>query len=187
MNKQQLNFDLLSAKDAQTRFAFLKNLMVLAEKDPNTLLPVSDQIAELLHHKNSIFQWTAIGIIGQLAAADKENITAKWYPELIKMLHCGKLITCNSAIAALGKIAAVKPEWKSGIIKEFIAISGDTFETEECKAISMGKVILEFEQFPEDIKNNKDALYFIEEAGLSQRNATRKKAEHLLKRLNIMA
>jgi hypothetical protein len=62
-------------------------------------------------------------------------------------------------------------------------VSKDKFETEECKNIAIGKVILTLGEFPDDIKDDRKILIFIKQAQHSTRNATKKKADTLMKKL----
>jgi hypothetical protein len=86
----------------------------------------------------------------------------------------------------LGLIAKNKPELRHSIINELLSISKDQFDTEECKNIATGKVLETLKNFLDDIRNNKDVITFIEQAKNNTRNATRKKAETLFKRISAL-
>jgi hypothetical protein len=120
--------------------------------------------------------------IGYLSAVDKDNRVEGLMSDLIQMLHGGMLITCNHAIFAPGLIYQNKPNLKDLIIKELISIPHDKFETDACKNIATEKVLEAIKPFVSDIKNDQSVMTFIENATKSERNATKKKAEQLLKK-----
>jgi len=173
----------LNSKDPKVKYGFAKELLKIGAESPGQLYAYFDYWRDLLSGTNNILRWTAIDIIGYLSAVDKENKTDGEIENLIGLLHGGHLITSNHAVFALGLIAKNKPEQRTRIIKELIAVSKDTFETEECKKISTGKVVVTLSGFLDDIRENKAVLNFIKQAQRSTRNATKKKADSLMKRL----
>ena len=70
---------------------------------------------------------------------------------------------------------------------ELIAISKDTFDTEECKNIATGKVLDAFKPFISEIKDNTGIMEFIENAAKNTRNSTKKRAEQLLKKIEKLS
>lgn len=173
----------LNDPDPKVRYGYGKELMALAKEQPAALYSSFDVWVEMLDNKNNIWKWTALDILGYLSAVDKGGKIDAVYPKIVKMLHGGHLITCGHAIFALGLIAQNKPEYFNKVIKEYIAISKDAFDTEECKRIAMGHVIKNLKPFVGDIKNNKPMLRFIENAAHCGRNATEKKAKLLMRKI----
>jgi hypothetical protein len=181
--KDQLDFSLLESKDPKIKYGFAKELLQIAKCDPGVLIPYLDVIIQHLNNKNNIIKWTAIDLIGYLSAEDNTDKTRDLIPDLVTLLHGGHLITTNHCIFALGKIADNKPEYKEYILQEFLKITNDTFDTEECKHIAVGKVL---DVLKPDIKNyehNKKVVSFIKKASVSTRNATLKKALLLLNKI----
>lgn len=177
------DFEKLESKDPKIKYGFARELLQMAKHDPGVLLPYLDVIIHHLKNKNNIIKWTAIDLIGYLSAEDNTNKTLDLIPDLVTLLHGGHLITTNHCIFALDKIADNKTEYKEYILQEFLKITNDTFDTEECKNIAVGKVL---DVLKPDIKNyehNKEVLSFIKKASVSTRNATLKKALLLLKKV----
>jgi hypothetical protein len=180
--KTKLDFGKLDSDNPKIKYGFTKELLKIASETPEILYDYYDYWTEMMNSGNSIFKWTAIDIIGYLSAVDTEDKTDTQIKNLLTHLHGGNLITSNHAIFSLGLIAKNKPHHKQRILKELLAISKDTFETDECKNIATGKVILTLGNFQDDI-NNKEALSFIKQARNNSRNATRKKADILMKKI----
>ena len=170
----------LNSKDPGIKYGFVKELLKTGADSPELLYEHFEYWTELIKSKNIILKWTAIDIMGYISSVDRDNKTDKQIKNLIDLLHCGQLITCNHAIFALGRIAKNKPMQRTKIITELIKISGDNFETEECKAIATGKVIEALNNFKSEIQDNDSIIAFIRIAQGSQRNATRKKADALM-------
>jgi len=178
-----LDFDQLTSKDPGVKYGFTKGLLNIAGNNPELLYDHFEHFRRMLRSDNNIIKWTAIDIIGYLSAVDVDNKTDYEINDLIKLLHCGKLITCNHAIFALGLIAQSKKKHLRKILRELIEISNDTFETEECKNIATGKVLDVFISFPDEVKNDKAAVEFILKATNNLRNSTKKKATRILLKL----
>jgi hypothetical protein len=183
MKPKTLDLDKLRSKDPRIKYGFAKELLKIGSNNPELLYSHLDYWIKIMGSDNNILKWTAIDIIGYISAIDQENKTDKLINNLFLFLHGGRLITCNHAIFSLGLIAKNKPVHRTAIINELIAVSKDTFETEECKNIAIGKVLLALTDFLNDIKNSMEAMEFIMLAKKSTRKATSKKAEVLLKKL----
>jgi hypothetical protein len=182
-SKMMKNSDLekLNSKDPKVKYGFAKELLKTGAGNPKQLYGDFGYWVMLMSSDNNVLKWTAIDIIGYLSAVDDENRIGGILPELLKFLHGGALISCNHSIFSLGLIAQNKPEFKQMIFNELIAITGDRFDTDECKDIAMGKVIEALKPFARDIGNDKDIIGFIGSSARSERASTRKKAERLLK------
>lgn len=173
----------LNSADPNIKYGTAKELLQIATEEPALLVPNYDDWVRLMKSPNNILKWTAIEIIGHLSQVDPDNRSERQLKTLVTFLRDGKLITANHAISALGLIAMNKTRLRNKIIKALLAIRDYEFETEECKAIATGKVLEVLYDFLPEINNNKDALAFIKEAQNSQRNATRKKAGILQKKI----
>jgi len=182
--KINLDFERLNSKNPKIKYGFTKELLKIAAINPEKLYDYFDQWNEMLLSDNNIIKWTAIDIIGYISSVDDDNKTDEKISDLFGFLHSGKLITCNHAIFALGLIAQNKPIYQAKIIEELLRIRDDRFDTGECKAIAVGKVLESFKVFIMDIKNDEAVLDFIQKATESQRNATMKKAFKLLQRID---
>jgi len=184
MKTKSLDLDKLNSKDPGVKYGFAKELIKMGKTDPTLLYDHFDSWSDLLKSEKNILRWTAIDILGYISTVDNNRHIPGQIDNLFGILHSGNLITSNHAIFALGLIARNIPDQKARIIKELTTIQRDKFETEECKAIATGKVIETLRDFPEEILDNKEILDFIKNAQFSQRNATRNKANSLMKRLS---
>lgn len=178
-----LNLEKLESKDPKVKYGFAKELIKLGKSNPSFLYNYFDSWIDLMNSDNNIIKWTAIDILGYISSVDNDRKISTQINNLFRLLHSGKLITCNHAIFALGLIAKNDPGQMSRIIKELITISNDTFETEECKAIATGKVIETMGYFISEISRDIDIVEFIKKAQSSQRNATKKKADLLMNKV----
>jgi hypothetical protein len=180
---QILKLEKLESKDPKVKYGFAKELIIIAESNPSLLYKFFDTWINLINSDNNIIKWTATDILGYISSVDKDKRISTQIDNLFRILHSGKLITCNHAIFALGLIAKNDPNQRSRILKELITISNDHFETEECKAIATGKVIETMKPFLSEITGDNNIFKFVKIAQSSQRNATKKKAYQLMKKL----
>jgi len=182
----EIDLKKLYSKDPKIKYGFVKELLKMGKESPELLYDYMNEWRKLLKSENNILKWTAIDIIGYVSAVDKDNKDNKVkarIKDLLVFLHGGNLISCNHAIFSLGLIAQNKPEYQKKIIKEFLLISEDKFDSPECQNIAIGKVVLEFQNIIDLIKENKKVLRFIRQAQQNTRNATKKKADKLMKKI----
>lgn len=184
MKTNTLDLNKLNAGDPKEKYGFIRELLKTGEEDPVRLYGHFECWSKMLESDNNILKWAAIDIIGYVSAVDTQNKTDKKIGDLFRFLHCGHLITCNHAISALGRVAKNKPDLKDKILKELISVSNDTYDTETCKDIAMGKVLEILGEYPEEIKDDKDILDFIDQAQSRKRLSTKMKADRLL--INIL-
>ena len=183
MKNKLLNLDKLDSHDAGEKYHFAKELLQMSKENPALLYPYFDRWVKLLNGDNNVLKWVATDIIGHLSAVDSENKTITQIDSLLKFLHGGNLITCNHAIFSLGLIAKNKPDLRARIIKELLAVSKDVFNSDECRDIAMGKVIDTLHGFRAEIQGDEAAMNFIGQTQLSTRNATKLKADALMRRI----
>lgn len=179
----KINLDAFSSTNAKIKYACAKQAIVISKNNPSMLYPDFEFFVKLLDSSNNILKWTAIQVIGNLSAVDKKKKVDKLLPQIISFLKSGKLITANNAILALTEIAYNKPKHSDKIIKELFKSENYSFETSECKNIVIGKILLALDRLKDQIKNQKDALSFVERQTHNSRNATKKKAQVLIKKL----
>jgi hypothetical protein len=90
------------------------------------------------------------------------------------------MVTAANSISALGKVALNKPRLRKKITEELIKV--DTLPyTPECWNILAGKALDAFGIYIDKMKYNNDIIQFAEKHLKNRRNATRKKAEKMLK------
>jgi len=118
------SFDLrdLSSPVASTKFASAKKLMALAQTNPRVLYPHLEFFFGLMKSDNQMLKWSAIRIVGHLAAYDTEARIEKIMPQLYAQLAGGSMITANNTVAALSDIAISKPSLRKRIIRELLKV-----------------------------------------------------------------
>ena len=167
----------LSGKLPRVKFGCSKALLLLSEKHPEILRGSIDAIAALLDSENQILKWNATAIMGNLAANDTEGRVRSRLKKICGFLDGGELITANTAMAALGKMALAFPEERNRIVRRLIGVERGVFETEECRNIAIGKAILALEMFGSPANPDKPVIDFVSRQTCNSRTATAKKAK----------
>jgi hypothetical protein len=181
---KKLDFtDLLSA-DPKIKYPCAKNILNIARKNPEKIYPNLEFFIELLENENKIIKWTAIDVIGALARVDTAKTVDKLMGKLFGLLNTGNMITAHHAISALTDISLAKPEYQAQISHELMKVEHYNYETDECRNISIGKVILAISAYFDKLEDKEATLQFVKRQTQNTRNATRKKAGQFLKKYN---
>lgn len=98
------------------------------------------------------------------------------------MLSADNLITANHAIATLADIALAKPEHQEKITVELLKVEYHNYDTDECRNIAIGTVILAVGPYFNELKAQEATVKFVKRQTKNTRNATRKKAGKFLKK-----
>ena len=184
MNDNKIeNIDLenLLSENPKVKYVFAKQLLSIAKENPKALYPRLDFFVNLLENENQIIKWTSIDIIGYLSKVDEKKKIDRLLQRLFGFLNSGKLITANHAIFALSEIAVNKPEYKDKITEELLKVEHYNYDITECRNIAIGKVILALGMYVDQIENKKSIVEFLQRQTNNTRNATKKKAQELLK------
>ncbi len=179
----KINFSDLLSENPRIKYNCAKNLLALAQNNPAKLYPRFDFFVKLLDSDNKILQWIAIDIIGKLSKVDKAKKIDKLLKKLFGLLNTGTMITAAHAITALTDIALTKPEYQKLITDELLKVEHYNYDTIECRNIALGKVILAIGAFYNQLKDKKAIVEFSSRQTKNTRNATKKKAAALLKKL----
>ena len=179
----QLDISLLHDSDPKRRYGFAKELVAIAGKQPAVVMERLPELLPLLDGDNQILKSTVIDIIGLLSGLDDGQAMVGHIPLLLKFLHGGELVTCNHTIATVGLIARRNAGLRRFLLDQLLDVAQVQFDTEECKAIAVGKVIEVLAAHPAAVTDLPKAGDFIARACRSQRTATVKKAIRLRKSL----
>jgi hypothetical protein len=182
--KEKISLEDLSSKSPKVKYDCARKLLITAENNPISLYSDFDYFATLINSENRIIKWTAIDIIGHISRVDKGNKIDKMIGKLFNLLDSGELITANHAISALSNIALARPQYQNKITDELLKVEYYNYDTDECRNIAIGKVILALELYFGNLLGNKRVIEFIKRQTTNARSATSKKAEHLLKKLS---
>jgi hypothetical protein len=172
----------LKAKDARTKYACAKNVLALAENEPEKLYGDLSIFVKLLDDEKQILRWTAIDVIGWLARVDQAGEIDRLLDRIMALLNGGNLITANHAISALTNIALAKPEHLGIITGELLKVEHYDYETNECRNIALGKVVLALDKLIAELPEKEAPLALVKRQTANPRPATRKKAEQFLKK-----
>ncbi len=175
-------FEELSSSDPKTKYGAAKAILGQAKTDPASLYPHAKFFEDLLECDNNILKWTAIDVVGSLAAVDTEARIAKNTGRLVSFLSAGKMITANHAIAALARFAQAYPRRREAITGELMKVERCEYDTEECRNIALGNVVLALDSYFDDIRDKQGVVAFVERQTANSRNATAKKARAFLKK-----
>lgn len=174
-----LDFKLLDAEDPRVKYGFVKVLLEVAAQSPELLYPEYHRWHRLLHGDNEVLRWTAIDIMGKLAAVDRYNLLDAELPDLIGMLHQGHLVTTAHIVKTLESIAHHRPHLRPLVLGELIHVADDQFDNPECREIAIGKVSETLVQFVEHLSHTPEVFAFVQRACSSSRAATAKKGNRL--------
>ncbi|MDD3656739.1 MAG: hypothetical protein PHI72_08275 [Atribacterota bacterium] len=180
---EEINLNDFSSTNPRIKYTCAKQSIIVSQEKPGQLYPDIDFFIELLDSSNNIIKWTAIRVIGNLSKADREDKISFILPRLLDFLRCGKLITVNNTILALTEIAKNKSEHSDRIMNELLKIEDYRLETPGCTNIAIGKTLIAFNKLKGLIPDKRKIIPFIEKQKNNPRDATRKKALMLCKKI----
>ena len=175
----------LFSQDINKRYLSLSDALKTSQQSPELLYSHFDRFEELLESKNNIMKWTALQILGNLASVDTDHRIDSILPKIIANLNEGKMTTANNAISALATIAGQRSDLREKICLELLQVENYKYDTNECRNIAIGKVVLSFELLKDCLssKIREELLQFLTRQSDNSRSATAKKAQSLLKTL----
>jgi len=179
-------FKAISSRNPDIKFKSAKALRLISEKNPEALYPKMDFFINLLDNENNIIKWTAMDTIANLATVDTQNKFDQIFNKYYNLLSAKSMITIGHAIDNSAKIARVKPHLIKTITKELLTIENMPTRppiTKECRNILIGKTILAFEKYYNQIENKTDIVSFVKRQLNNPRNATKTKAQEFLKKI----
>jgi len=174
-------FNGISSENTRTRFKSAKILRIISEEDPEMLYSKMDFFINLLKSENKILKWIAIDVIGNLSSVDTENKFDKIFNKFYSLLADESMITAGHVIDSSGKIARAKPHLQNKITMELLRVEKIEYRTLECRNILLGKVILSFSQYIDQINNTEEMVSLAKRQLANPRRATRIKAEKFLR------
>lgn len=174
-------FDGISSENARTRFKSAKTLRIISGENPEALYSKMGFFINLLNSENKILKWIAIDVIGNLSSVDTENKFDKIFNKFYGLLADESMITAGHVIDSSGEIARAKPHLQDKITKELLRVEKIEYKTSECRNILLGKVILSFSQYIDQINNTEETVSLAKRQLANPRKATRVEAEKFLK------
>lgn len=178
-NQLSVVFNGISSGNPRIKFRSAKVLRLISEKNPKLLYPKIGFFIDLLGSKNNIIKWNAMDIIANLAIVDSKNKFNKIFKKFYGLLYEGSLITASHVVDNSGKIAGAKPNIQSKITNELLKINKVPLPTEECKNILLGKTIVAFDTYFDQIQKKDEVISFVKMQLTNPRNV-KVKAEKFL-------
>lgn len=160
-----------------------KILRTISEDYPERLYPKFDFFVKHMNGNDTILKWLAMDTIANLAPIDKKNRIDKILSTYYRLLSDESMVTAAHAVESLGKIAKAKSKYQEEITRQLFRVK--TIERgSECRNILLGKVILAFDGYMDQVHDKKEIISFVKRELNNSRNATSVKAEKFLKRYN---
>lgn len=174
-----------SSSKGNVKFGSTKILRLISEQKPKILYPHIDYFIGQLDSENNILKWNAQDIIANLIDVDTDKKFDTIFKKYYSLISDEVMITAGHVVDNSGKIALAKPQFRDDITKHLLSVD-KTPRDQECNNILIGKAILSFEKYfnrttPEE---KHKIISFIKKHSNNSRNATKKKAERFLKRIN---
>ena len=171
------------SKTSRVKFRSAKILRIISGKSPELLYPQFDFFTGLLDNKNKIIVWNAMDILANLNSIDSENRFDEVFEKYYNFINDESMISAAHVVDNSWKIVKYKPEYKEKITDSLLGLEnyhGDS----ECKNILLGKAIISFDKYFQEIENKKEVTELIIKQLDNPRNATKVKAEKFLKKHN---
>jgi hypothetical protein len=169
----------ISSENPRVRFKSAKILRIVSEQNPEMLYSKMDSFIRLLDSENNILKWNAMDIIANLTLVDSENKFDEIFEKYYGLLSDESMVTAGHVVDNSGKIAKAKPYLQNKITTELLKVESIP-RGQECKNILLGKVILSFGQYIDQVKNKEKIISLAKRQLNNTRNATKKKAEKFL-------
>jgi hypothetical protein len=176
----------ISSSNARIKFGCAKVLCKISEDDPEKLYPEIDFFINLLKTDNNIIKWNVMDVLANLARVDTEKKFDEIFNEYYGLLSDDGMVTVGHVIDNSGKIALAKPYLIDKITNELLKIEKISVKprlTQECKNILMGKAILAFDKYYDQLENKKKVVSFIQRQLNNPRMSTKIKAKKFLEKI----
>jgi hypothetical protein len=168
----------LKSKDDAERYGSFEVLLHLSEKNPASLYPHWDFLAEMLDSDNAYQKLIAVKLLANLIRADIENrfeeIFDKYYNLLSDSVIVAGHITANS-----GGIARAKPKLRAEITNRLLNIDRTT---QKHKDLIKAGAIDSFGEYFKESRDKERIIEFVKQQLSCESPKTRKKAKEFLKK-----
>ena len=173
--------NLVSSDVTRVKFRSIKALKIVSEKNPEMLYPHVDFFIELLDNDNKVIMWNAMDIIANLSGVDSQERIKGIFEKFYGFLYDESMITAGHVVDNSWKIAKAKPKYQNKITNKLLELE-EIPRDDECLNILLGKAILSFDKYFDEIQDKKEVISLVERQLTNPRNATKVKAEKFLKR-----
>jgi len=165
------------------RFNSSKVLLIISEKNPETLYSKFSYFEKMLESKNAFHQCCAIDIIANLTSSDPENKFEGIFEKYYDIFKSEKTIPSAYLARNSGKIALARPDLREKITEKLLSID----KIHEGKQIELIKshVIDSLNQYFEFAVHKEDIIEFVKHQLNSKSPKTRKAAQIFLTKWNL--
>jgi hypothetical protein len=192
VSMMEANFGLLpklvegtSSSKATVRYGCGNTLVALSEKHPEKLYPYFDAFVKMLDSQYRILTWTAMAIIANLTAVDKDGKFDKIFDKYYSYLGNEYMVTVANVVGNSAKIAEAKPYLTQKIINELLKVQDIEITphlTEECKLVIAEKAIQTFNALHKNADDKRQLLVFVRAYINSTRTSLRNEAQNFVKK-----
>ncbi len=119
-----------AAKKTEARSAAYKALLVVAENEPEALLPYWDDLAALLHCGNGSSQYCAVHLLAPLVRADREGRFEALLEDFFSLLDDESVMVASHTAAAAGQISLAQPDLQERITLKLFGIENTHHDPE---------------------------------------------------------
>jgi len=170
----------LLSKNETYRYNCFKILNIVSEKEPSVLYFHWDFFTDHLKSENDYHKMSAVIIISNLTAVDKENRFESVFDEFYSNLKSKKTIVPIYVVKSSGRIVRFKPELEEKIMDLLLNIE----KIHPGKQIELVKsaVIESFSEFFTKSRNKDKIINFVEKQLNSESPKTRKTAKDFMKK-----
>jgi hypothetical protein len=173
--------DGLKVKTETYRYNCHKALVVISENHGQVLYPYWDMFAVSLDSVNSYHKTTAVHLLADLTAVDKENKFEKIFDKYYSLLDDKSMVVAFYTARNSGKIVKAKPELATKITNRLLDID-KTHHNASRKGLIKAGIIEAFGEYYEDYPGKAAMLDFVKEQVKSQSARTRNAAKAFLKK-----
>jgi hypothetical protein len=177
----------VSSPKASIRYGCANVLVDLSARHPEELYPHMHVFVDLLDSKHRILVWSAMAMIANMAAVDKEKKFEAVFDKYYGFLNDEYMVTVANVVGNSGKIASAKPHLVQKITGRLLKVEGISATphlTEECKRVICEKAIKSFDQFFDKIDSREKVIAFVKRQRDSPRKTLKAEAERFLAKWN---
>ncbi len=170
---------------ADMKFGCGRILTCLSLTKPEAVYPRIDGIIPFLDHANKILRWTAMHIIGNLAACDSAGKIERILGRYLEPIPGPDLVSAANAIGGAAKIALAKPRLAARIVKAVMGVESARYATRECRNVALGQAIDALESLYSRARAKAAIAEFVKKHVDNPRPSTAEKARKFAERLAL--
>ena len=156
-----------------------------SQKQPELFYQYWDEIAGLLHHRNSYHRDFALEIIGNLTKVDQENRFSEIEDTYFGIINDEKFMTGNCCVKNLLKVYRHEARLRGRIIETLLDIDNRCDYTEKQKAVLKADVLDIFDEVYEEVPEQDEINEFIRAEVNCISPKTRRKAKDLVRKYSL--